>query len=120
MSILEIPIITYALWPLAIIVVMVLWVVALLEIKSQRSSPLFTNAVLASMVAAISVVAISAVVSVTAAFPPSWEKTTPVDATATVTCPDLAESYVFSFGFEYAVCRCSACEREEGHQFSKE
>ncbi len=92
-------------WPLAIIVVVTLWSLALLEIRSQRNDASFTHTVRTSMTVAVSVAAVTTIVLVSAVLPPPWEVAARFDTVSRETCADPVQSYVFSFGLEYAVCR---------------
>lgn len=115
MAFAENSVISSASWPLVIIVVVVLWILALLEIKNRRDDASFTNTVLRSMTVAVSVAAVTTIVLVSAVLPPPWDEAARFGPVSTTTCEDPVQSYVFSFGLEYAMCNCdSTCKNHEG------
>jgi hypothetical protein len=104
MGFLNSPILLSAGWVLAIVAVLVLWVMAMLDIKRHLSKKIFTVAQLASMAAAVSIMAAIAVATVDAAFPASW---TSIGANepygrslAHPECEGIRGTFVFSFGLE--------------------
>src|SRR5215207_5274418 len=103
----------FAVWLLAIVTVIVLWIAAMLDIKSHISKRFFTLAQLASMAAAISVMAVVTVALVNAAFPVSLAGITPGDAysgsLAHLECKGIRGTYIFSFGLEQPSYASSEC-----------
>jgi hypothetical protein len=109
------PILSYGVWLLAIVTVTSLWIVAMVDIKSHESKEIFTAAQLASMVAAISLMAMVTVVAVSAAFPASWAEIASSEAYRGVfarpECKGIRGTFIFSFGLEqpsYAASECPA------------
>lgn len=101
-------------WPLVIIMVVTLWSLALLEIRNRQGNTSFPNTVPRSMAVAVSVAAMTTIVLVSAVLPPPWDGAARFDPVSTTTCEDPIQSYVFSFGLEYAVCSCdSTCKNHE-------
>ncbi len=109
-------VVSSASWPLVTVMVVALWILALLEIKNRRGDVSFTNMVRTSMTVAVSVAAVTTIMLVSVVLPPPWDKAAQFGTTSTTTtCEDPIQSYVFSFGLEYAVCSCdSTCENNEG------
>ncbi len=110
------PILSYAVWFLAIATVIVLWIVAMLDIKSHVSKEGFTPMQLTSMAAAISVMAVVTVATVNEAFPAaSWTGIALSEAysesLARPECKGTTGTFIFSFGLEqpsYASSECPA------------
>lgn len=116
MKFLASPILSYAVWLLAIVTVIVLWIVAMLDIRSHVSKKLFTPTQLTSMAVAISIMAVVTVATVNVAFPAaSWPGIALSEAysgsLARPECKGTAGTFVFSFGLEqpsYAYAECPA------------
>lgn len=110
------PILSYAAWLLTIVTVIVLWIVAMLDIRSHVSKEVFTPTQLTSMAVAISIMAVVTVATVNVAFPAgSWFGIALSDAysesLARPECKGTVGTYVFSFGLEqpsYASAECPA------------
>lgn len=109
------PILLLAVWLPAIVTVIVLWAAAMLDIKSHARKEIFTVAQLASMAAAISVMAVVTVALVNAAFPANLAGIVPSEAysrsLASLECKGIRGTYIFSFGLEqpsYASSECPA------------
>jgi hypothetical protein len=104
----------YILWCLAVLGVVTLWFVALSEIGSHARRGVFTAAQLAYMGAAVSVVAVMAVTTLSTVLTPDWEATraTADGATGALAgCEKARGTFVFSFGLEqpsYAASDCAA------------
>jgi len=116
MKFLASPVLSYAVWLLAIVTVIVLWIAAMLDIRSHVSKEVFTPTQLTSMAAAISIMAVVTVATVNAAFPAaSWTGIALSEAysetLARPECQGTAGTYVFSFGLaqpSYASAECPA------------
>lgn len=106
----------YVLWCLAVLGVVTLWFAALSDIGGHARRNVFTAAQLAYMGAAVSVVAVMAVATLSTVLTPNWEATraTADDATeAPAGCEKAAGgTFIFSFGLEqpsYASYAASGC-----------
>ena len=92
----------YSLRFLMILSVVLLWVVALSDIKIHARKGLFTTAQLAIMAVAVSVVAVGAVAALNTAVPSHrWIDTTPKRVASTPP-PDQEECAAFSYAFTYS------------------
>jgi len=107
-------------WGLIMLTVIILWILAMLDIKSHVSKKIFSVAQLASIAAAISVMAIVTLATANAAFPASWAEIASSEpyngSLARPECKGIRGTFVFSFGFEqpsyasplYASSECPA------------
>ncbi len=105
MGLLNSPVLLSAGWVLAIAAVTVLWIVAMLDIKGHLSKETFTVAQLASMAAAVSVMAGITLATLNAAFPASWTgiggSNEPYSGSLVhPKCKGVRGTFVFSFGLE--------------------
>ena len=101
-----------AAWLLLTFAMATLWLVAMAEIWTHARRGVFTAANLASMAAAVTVAAVVAFATLSAAFPPTLAGTRPVNAVAAggSGCEGARGTFVFSFGIERPIYASRGCE----------
>ncbi len=100
-------ILSYALWPLLTLGMVILWVAATLDIIRHRGGEAFTNAKLLCMATLVSVVAVIAIAGIGAVFAGQWSQAVSRAASNEIQTNGQeaevpARSYLFSFGLEHA------------------
>ncbi|HKH11591.1 MAG TPA: hypothetical protein VKA73_10645 [Rubrobacter sp.] len=114
-------VLSYALWPMLALALVGLWLAATMDIVRHRRGGVFSDAKLLGMAAAVSVVAVIALVGAGATLGGGWAEAvsaTPDETGAVQGVP--ARSYIFSFGLEHASSPTPADatgeERQAPHQ----
>ena len=111
----------YALWPLLALALAGLWFAATVDIARRRRGGGFTDAKLLGMAAAVSVVAVIALVGAGATLAGGWADAVSAspDEARSVEGPPTGRSYIFSFGLEPATSPTPAdatgAERRAAH-----
>lgn len=91
----------YFLWFSIVFSVVMLWFVALSDIRSHARKGAFTTAELASMAVAVSVVAVGAIFTANAVVRHGWIEAAPkAIAGAPTECEGFSYSFTYSFGLE--------------------
>ena len=100
-------VLSYALWPLLVLVVVALWVTAMLDIARHRRRGIFTNAELLCTAVLVSVAAAVAVAGMSAVLATRWAEAVSGASPDGIQANKLegegsARAYIFSFGLENA------------------
>ena len=100
-------VLSYALWPVLTLAIIALWVAAILDITRHRRKGTSTNAGLLFMTTLVSVVAVIAVIGLSAVFAAQWTEAVSRASLGEVQSNKLkgersARTYIFSFGLENA------------------